>query len=268
MTAGIKLDAVQRLIEYGDRHYHKHGEKGVTSHSDLFPNDLQKGRLATSPKTLGLITLLRLYIARGTGKKSLYSDLYSGRPRQFSYPKKIGDVLLSRSDFASIFELVEENEKRRYRENPEQWIHDVLEIFEPHSDHPFMIRGERLFGRGVSNIESEDERNAYKNITNEKWLTEMIGSFHPKTSKVIPGKDKLHEIPSDARMSLSDICRTEKVGLAQDEKAPILEYRIEQGKRLPIDKIRSWGEERFKLVLGLNGDPNFQKYAYSQLKTN
>lgn len=124
-TTGIRLDKVPEFMEL----FHKKSPTGENIHPD-------------SKAFVGLATLVGEYVRRAQPEKNQQGT--------FAYPKMMAEPLLSRTDFAGLFTLIEPELQTYYLENKALWVRDVLKAA---GLAPDMAQKDML-GRGV--VEEKD----------------------------------------------------------------------------------------------------------------
>jgi Domain of unknown function (DUF4157) len=171
-----------------------------------------KGAIPTPSDDLrGLIAVISSYIIKG-----------SVTTQQLAYPKQIANVLMGRTDFAKLFQLLPAAERTILEADKQLWVDLVVGA----------ATAGKLSGGTIDPnknlIAAGTKRTDVRDLTIKDWLT-----------GIAENDDKLNSVFAPTNMgALKD--RTEQVGpdnARQD--AGIFEFRASQMTKLPLDK---WAE--------------------------
>ncbi|MFD1516126.1 hypothetical protein [Pseudonocardia yunnanensis] len=155
----------------------------------------------------GLIGVIAGYLVQGAASIPL------------AYPKQLGNLLLARTDFAKLFQLLPQNEQTLLGADTQLWVDLVVEAGS---------RGNAALFRGRIDpnqnlIKSGTERTGAVDLTVGRWLraipanTDLLATIEGSQSMGAMG-DKVEDVgPGAAR-----------------EKAGIFEFRASQGVPLPL----------------------------------
>jgi len=197
-----------------------------------------------SPQLLGLLTLITNYLRAGRGRMGEpsmepFKDDPSTKYRMaLSYPKQIADLLLSRTKFSKLFELLPKEEQLYYQTNPQKWLDLVInsaggyKLYDPLK--PVIERRIRSDESGVStDVEDAGPRRV-------EWI---LG---------IPfGADRISEMTGAESMGeLGN--KTEGVSGGGRVEAGIFEFRGAQRTKIPLSEWSNFAMSFMRYVLTLH----------------
>ena len=194
----------------------------------------------------GLLTVVTRYLEAGAyHPRYKHEHLAEGVRHHlaWNYPKRVADVLLARTDFAGLFELLPDEEKVFYASKPLAFVQLALAALDPALE----IKGEDpVFARGIQ----VDENNPAKGIvipelTVEDWLYGIPHGFDVMT--LVPGAESMGEFGS----------RTEKIGPAAAEEGPrkdagIFEFRGAQETKIPLEEWSGFATEFLAFIISVH----------------
>jgi hypothetical protein len=244
VTTGLDLAAIGRLAkasEPPDPLMLTFGSKHAPIPPELADTALRLERSAVSirgveaiknpsPALRGLVTLVTTYLDAGTLKlKEEDRSPYNLWGMALSYPKQIGDHLLARTDFGTLFGLLHRQERELLRAQPVVWIELVLSNLKP--EWPLTVL-DSVIGRGVR--VSDDDPHMRVVVPPLK-----IGEWLPG---ILEGRDLIPTSIAGAESMGEFGSRTEPVGggdtglFARD--VGIFEFRGAQTNKIPLSR---WG---------------------------
>ncbi|BDD06922.1 hypothetical protein [Aureibacter tunicatorum] len=215
------------------RHFAKAGAKVI--------NNL--GRAQISPEMHGLLTIMVSYLEAGRGQIGLldrsysqYDDLTKAN-LAVEYPKIIADVIMARTDFGGLFNLLPSEEQEALRAEPEKWLDLVIGAAGGYKEYdPF----ESVIERGIQKDIYSDNPSVEEFPTSRyEWIMDI-----PK------GRDRMSEFPGNLSMGYLGK-KTELVG--NGIEGGIFEFRGAQANKLPLKRWHSFALESFSYISALNG---------------
>jgi hypothetical protein len=200
-----------------------------------------------SPALRGLLAVITKYLEVGANShkgEELTSEQAQGLA--LNYPKRIGDLLLARTNFAGLLDLLPRHETAAIRKTVDGWKTLVLANTDP--DLQLTAR-DSVIGRGVLVKEERPEAGvSVPELTIGEWL-----------EGIVAGTDALTEV-EDAE-SLGEFgTRTEAVGgtsgglFSQAEQAGIFELRGAQANKIPLDRWKPFALEFHRFITAVNDD--------------
>jgi Domain of unknown function (DUF4157) len=198
-----------------------------------------------SPQLQGLIAVIVNYLEAGAAR--LPGQRLSAVERHdvaLDYPKVVGNILLARTDFAALFELLPLREASRYAERPQSFVRLVVASL----DRRFGIReSDPIFARGIKVHETDPSKGiVVPDLTVGDWLygiphgfdflttvkdADSMGEFGPKTEDVGPQRT--------TASGTSNLARTE---------AGIFEFRGAQVNKLPLNRWQPFALEFLQYI--------------------
>ncbi|MCG8477285.1 MAG: hypothetical protein MI784_17605, partial [Cytophagales bacterium] len=183
--------------------------------------------LQVSEAFKGFLSLAVIYLIEG----------YRGSP---TYPKSMA-VLLARTDFARMFSLLPENERRLLAKNDAaSWL-AVVRSMVPECLKDF---SQPFFKNGVYIARPEIHRHILRGLSLEQWLKEMTKGRDLLTERHFPNRLRAYELESMGAMG-------DRTDTVLGEPAPIFEFRA--GKKLMnAMEAMTYAVETFKTVYAVN----------------
>lgn len=200
-----------------------------------------------SPQLTGLLTLITNYLSVG-GYKYKGQDLDDNDRHAvaLNYPKRIGDVLLARTNFAKLLSLIPQEELFRFLDHHDQWLDLVMSLLPDYIDV-----NDSVIQRGIQNDESDVAQGVHiPNLTIRDWLLGML-----------QGQDRLTQI-EDAESMGEFGAKTEKVGgtsksmfAAPEVDAGIFEFRGAQTQKIALPRWKPFALEFLKYISAVHNEP-------------
>ncbi|MGL4649454.1 MAG: DUF4157 domain-containing protein [Caldilineaceae bacterium] len=216
MSVGVALDRLAQFVTEANNPGSVHDENDAgrgalvngTKDTTVAPNAIAEvQRVNGSDELKGLVTLLASYLIAGSRAKSTI---------MFNYPKLISDAFLSRTDFASIFQMLPDNEYRDYILAPQTFVDLVLAA----ASMPG-TGAAKVWERGVRKsydrrnpdytVDLTDDTSLQLGVTRAQWLLRITLGEDLISSKAVPAMKAYFE-------GLGALgARTDRVG---DDPAP------------------------------------------------
>ncbi|GAA1197703.1 DUF4157 domain-containing protein [Pseudonocardia alaniniphila] len=185
-----------------------------------------KGAIPTPSDDLrGLIAVISSYIIKG-----------SVTAQQLAYPKQIANVLMARTDFAKLFQLLPAAERTILEADKQLWVDLVVDAATAGKFSGGAIDPDKNV------IEAGTKRTGVRDLTIKDWLT-----------AIAENDDKLNSVFAPTNMgALKD--RTEQVGPDNArQEAGIFEFRASQMTKLPLDKWKEFALMAHDYITRLHG---------------
>ncbi len=198
-----------------------------------------------SPSLRGLLAVVVTYLDVGTLKlPEEHRDAYNLWGVALAYPKQIGDRLLARTDFGTLFELLPKEEQALLRQQPELWVDLVLGNL-PDPKWPLEV-GDSVIGTGVKVSETDPSLGVVvPDLRIGEWLPAILEGVDRIPTR-IPGAESMGEFGS----------RTEPVGASAPEpsgrRAGIFEFRGAQTTKIPLERWAPFAFEFHRYVRQLH----------------
>jgi hypothetical protein len=194
-----------------------------------------------------LVSIIVSYLEAGANRNK-DDDLTEDQRHALAlnYPKRIGDVLLARTDFYGLFLLIPKFEQRILVGNAAGWVKFVLDNTKPELG---LTAQDSVIGRGIQVDETDPSQGTtVPALTIDKWLKDILG-----------GTDRLKAIPNAESMGEFNQ-RTEKVGGKSDAMfdmpvdAGIFEFRGAQSQKIPLARWGPFAREFHRYITHVHSD--------------
>jgi hypothetical protein len=175
-----------------------------------------------SQQLKGLVAVIASYLIRGATSRPL------------PYPKQVGGLLMARTDFGRLFQLLPRNEQEFLRDDPEVWVDLVVEAAARDSSATFIDPRNPV-------IRSGTRQNGAVTLTIRQWLKAMVRN-----------QDLLTQIKGSGSMGAMG-SKIEGVGPGAQEDAGIFEFRASQLVKIPLDAWADFALDAHKYITRLHG---------------
>jgi hypothetical protein len=253
VTTGLDLAKIGRLGRRAEHRAQPPSEmassvdaltKGAAEVSDrITSSPIGMRQKLISPELQGLLTVITTYLARGAlPPEAQEFDLDDRHRLALNYPKRIGDLLLARTDFAGLFERLPQDEQAYYAKNPMDFVRLVLAALDPHLG----IKEEsQVIARGIQKSEDDPTKGiTFPGPTVGDWLYGIPHGFDFLTGNDM---ESMGEFGS----------RTEKVGpgatTGAGTEAGIFEIRGTQEHPIPLERWSGFAAESLAFITAVHG---------------